>query len=802
MTGIKTMFELQDKMSGPLKNIIKLQNTMIQNFERMQSSNLTKLENTFTSIETKINNAANAQNRLNDAINRANRLNSTGGDVQVSGGSSGISTAAQLMTASSLSSTSSSLSSTTGIFDSEMAGAIGKVNEYKTQLQGLDNIINDIQKENLKMAESMQDLSDKFKVCGVSVDDINIAFKDFGRTFENNMNKQNEAINTQKQVRASYRETIATINNVKNATDKTTQSFEKQKKTTKGLSGSLKSLVGTYLTFQGLKSMLTNTTMKAMQEQQNQQLLGTMMGKESIQYYKDLKKYALESGQNINDLAQATRKYIGLTRNSKQLMDFNKIAQKMAIMDPEQGTTGAAYAINEAIGGSYTSLKQRFELSNRDIEPIKKAVAAGNTQGIIDGFNKALAGKGITDAVVESFNQTPLAKFNKMLATFKTKLTDAGKASVSLITPIVEKWTKFFNSNEGQKFFDNIAKTVYYTVMVIDLLLDSIRKVGTFVSNNWGIISGVILTIASAMLIYKTATLAAAAAQAIQTAAQWALNTALYACPLVWIIGLILLLIAVTIGICVALAKWQDSTISTGGAVLAFLMFFVAVFYNIFAAALNIVIDVFDLIWNVIATFIEFFANVWTDPIDSIKKLFLDLAVTVLDIFGMISNVIDTIFGVNLSSNINRWKDDITFMKKKLTDSDDIVIQRDILNNYKLNRMGYEDAMTWGYEKGSGFDNFDINSLMPKMPNMPEITNMDKNIEDIAGDISATSEDLKYLVDMAERDAINRFTTAEIKIDMKNENVINNKMDLDGVVRHLTEKVEEALITTTEAYNT
>ncbi|WP_158333723.1 tape measure protein [Bacillus sp. OxB-1] len=72
------------------------------------------------------------------------------------------------------------------------------------------------------------------------------------------------------------------------------------------------------------------------------------------------------------------------------------------------------------------------------------------------------------------------------------------------------------------------------------------------------------------------------------------------------------------------------------------------------------------------------------------------------------------------------------------------------------------------------------------------------NTKKLADSVGMAADDLKYLRDLAERDVINRYTTGHIKIDVKNDNHINNEMDIDGIIDRFAEKLEEAVDTVAE----
>ena len=91
-----------------------------------------------------------------------------------------------------------------------------------------------------------------------------------------------------------------------------------------------------------------------------------------------------------------------------------------------------------------------------------------------------------------------------------------------------------------------------------------------------------------------------------------------------------------------------------------------------------------------------------------------------------------------------------------------------------------------------GSDNGEVPAYSDLLGNVANNTDSTAgNTSQMKDSMEFAEEDLKYMRDIAEREVINRFTTAEIKIDMTNNNNINSDMDIDGIVEKLTDKIVE-----------
>ena len=121
----------------------------------------------------------------------------------------------------------------------------------------------------------------------------------------------------------------------------------------------------------------------------------------------------------------------------------------------------------------------------------------------------------------------------------------------------------------------------------------------------------------------------------------------------------------------------------------------------------------------------------------------------------------------------------------------------------KMDRIDYSDAASAGYAFGRGVEEKIGGLFRYDGPGMDAVGSDISSIADSTGtmakSLEISGEELEYLRDIAERDAVNRFTTAEVQIDLTGmTNKIEGTTDIDGVIRELTDGFTEALLTAAE----
>ena len=338
----------------------------------------------------------------------------------------------------------------------------------------------------------------------------------------------------------------------------------------------------------GAAKVLDATLGEAMRYQQQEVLVSAMFDdrKASKAYAKMVQKMAEDSPiMDTSTMMGSSKAFVGITKDLPALKQAWKVAEKLSIMDPEQGLQGAVYAMKELASGDGVSMAERFEMPKKDVNSIKNL----SFDEQLVSIQKYLDKVGITDKTVAKMGDTTMSKFSqlkeKLTSTFRNMGTSGnsqiGKALDGILAGLdgkaFDKVAKQIDAGLGtalSKLADYV-KTIDFVALgnTASETLDKIATGAKWITDNWkgvketliGVtaafvtfkaamaIAPVIMAVTSATMAYRKANMAASTAQVI-------FNGILRANP----IGLVVTAIAGLIAIIVVLWRnWDTVTKKT-----------------------------------------------------------------------------------------------------------------------------------------------------------------------------------------------------------------------------------------------
>lgn len=310
----------------------------------------------------------------------------------------------------------------------------------------------------------------------------------------------------------------------------------------------------------------------------------------------------------------------------------------------------------------------------------------------------------------------------------------------------------------------------------------------------------VMLGYAAITAIHTAMTSAWSVATFVQTVAQSGLNAALAACPITWIIVGIIALITVIYMIAQAVANTTDSVESGFGVIVGAVMTAVTFVWNTVVGFVNGFLQLLYSMVDPVVSVVEWILNVFNGGFDNFYAAVANLLGKIIGWFlnlgAVVTKIIDAIFGTDWTAGLNEVKDGLSDFGKN---ENSITLDRTFKG---FERVEYGKAWDAGTSWGD-----DFNVKVDKMLGKSDATNNAEQLNQIAaytGDTAAntaktansveiTGEQLQYMRDLAEREVINRYTTAEIKVDMTNNNNISKDVDIDDVISILADGVNEAM---------
>lgn len=438
------------------------------------------------------------------------------------------------------------------------------------------------------------------------------------------------------------------------------------------------------------------------------------------------------------------------------------------------------------------------------------------------------------------------SKFNEMPMTWGQMWQSMQNTALIAFQPVLQRLNDLANSEAFQTFIQGAIEAMATLANILLNVFDLAVSIGTFIGDNWSIIAPIVYGIVAALTAYiaisaivaaingvmamaegvkAAAQMMATGATFAETAAQQGLNAALMACPLTWIIMLILALIVVIFAVCNAIAKMTGIANSGFGVITGGVNVVIQFFKNLGLTVANIALG----IGNAIAALASNMMTAFHNAICSVQSWFYNLLSTALSVIEGICSALNKLPFVEFDySGISSAADDYAAKASEAAgNKEDYQSISDAFNEGFTTFDAFQDGWAsdafnagaaWGDGVADKVSNFSLSDVFGQtdIPNVGDYTsgfndaiansgvgdsigNIDDNTGKIKDSLEVSEEDLKYLRDIAEQEAINRFTTAEINVDMSGmQNTVNSGDDIDGFMTKLTDSVNEAVDNMTE----
>lgn len=559
------------------------------------------------------------------------------------------------------------------------------------------------------------------------------------------------------------------------------------------------------------------------------------------------RSYYLDTASAIASMGSNAGRAFG---NNDELIGFMELINKSFVIGgaSAEGQSAAMLQLTQAMAAGAL----RGEELNSILENAPSiARAIESYMGIAEGSIKQYAEEGLVTAEVvknamfasaDDIN----AKFESMPMTWGQIATKMQNTALAAFDPVLTRLNQVANSAQFNTVINGAINGLAMLATVATGVLDLLINGASFVVENWSWISPIVYGLVAAFIAYNAVALITngingimALAEGVKaaalmmstgatfaaTAAQYGLNAALLACPITWIVVLVIALVAAIYAACSAIAKFTGIANSGFGVICGGINVVVQFFVNLGLTIANIALG----IWNALGACAQNIGIAFGNVIAGVQSWFYNLLSTALTVVAGICEALNKLPFVEFdySGITNAASDYAAKAAEASGNMQDFVSVGDAFNEGMSTFETWQDGWAgdafdaganWGDGVAAGvsdaigglFD-MDLGAATDYGTGMGDLGGF--ALDDIAGNtgetaantgaaadaLTATTEELEYLRDIAERDAINRFTTAEVKIDMTGmTNRIEGGADLDGVISVLTDGFTEALLTAAE----